>query len=365
MIRWQSLSGITLSSPTYCSNFFYIVLSIPPAWFEGRVGLLLLRVQKVYREYDSSLLTIEDEASMTSSLVKAVYRHGYAKSRHVILRDGKQAMSLFDQRSAYVLQRTIPGPPTQATVAHWQPRRTDGPRRRGGCWRCRERTSYVGYHRSVLLAAGLDDDEFVDELDNPGTSAQCRPSFLTSHFEAGTYFVLDGQKRVVAMQLTVKSLGEVIKYLTEFHCNDLSWTTTIIGGPGGENYKSSSDSVPVPTLEEIQRWCLEFLQASEDSEHDWAVVFADLPNLVESDHPYAAARHDIHAEVVLLQYIATHDIAILPDIATSTDTMCFACYKLLLAVSARRSVCLRSSSCDHMVPFPLFLPALPSGVKGF
>ncbi|RDX55892.1 hypothetical protein OH76DRAFT_578839 [Lentinus brumalis] len=348
MIRWQSLSGITLSSPTYCSNFFYIVLSIrAPAWFEGRVGLLLLRVQKVYREYDSSLLTIEDEASMTSSLVKAVYRHGYAKSRHVILRDGKQAMSLFDQRSAYFSELSLDHRHKLQSLT-------------GSLGELMALVEGVDagdagnghlmkvYYRSVLLAAGLDDDEFVDELDNPGT-----------------YFVLDGQKRVVAMQLTVKSLGEVIKYLTEFHCNDLSWTTTIIGGPGGENYKSSSDSVPVPTLEEIQRWCLEFLQASEDSEHDWAVVFADLPNLVESDHPYAAARHDIHAEVVLLQYIATHDIAILPDIATSTDTMCFACYKLLLAVSARRSVCLRSSSCDHMVPFPLFLPALPSGVKGF
>ncbi len=59
------------------------------------------------------------------------------------------------------------------------------------------------YYRSVSLAAGLDDDEFVDELDNPGTSAQCRAHFpaifLTLNFEAGTRFVLDGFKSVVAL----------------------------------------------------------------------------------------------------------------------------------------------------------------------
>ncbi len=166
-------------------------------------------------------------------------------------------------------------------------------------------------------------------------------------------------KSLLALSLAVKDLDAVIRDLVEVQslCPITSWDVTVLGGPG-----AISVCPPSPTPEEVQGWFAELLQVPATSPA-WCEVLADAFEVSERARSHFAARDAHHGEAVLLQHIAENNIWVYPYIATSTDTMCFACYKLLLAVNAQRSMRLWTSSCSDESHLPRHLPALPEDVE--
>ncbi|KAI0724521.1 hypothetical protein C8T65DRAFT_626759, partial [Cerioporus squamosus] len=289
----------------------YIALSThAPAEFKNRVALLMLEVRKLYQEYASSFPAIGNKTvTMTSELEREAANDTSTSVTYPLATNTNFTVGL--RELVDLVERVH---------AH------DAGK---------DHSSDV-YQRSIALATILDDGDFVDHLDTSGP------------WYAATFFVLDGLKSVVALALAVKGFSGVLCDMADVQC-----------------HYELSVSVPPPTSEEVQRWCMEFLRVPVHRQHEWAHVFADAPKVSEDGHADAAAADDTHGEAVLLQYTAKHNVTIHPYIATSNDTMCFACYKLLLAVNAQRSLRLWTSSCCDMAPLPRTLPALPLDIEEF